>query len=359
MVGSPPRNYWVDDGEVTENPPSHLLDQRGRWILSPGGPVANTMAYLRPACEANRESRDNGSNPMIPLEIATASHRGQLPAPVPESESTRQRDRMSQPRKLRTLLPRPRPVADAGDVRATSRPHQPPPAQSQLPPHSSLHSGTQRENTVGKSFAFVSYRCTTATQVHNMTTGLRHPMVFATPQVRHMTAVPHSTSVRPTGPRVGSMTPVRQPTPTLAPLAAFRCDNSAQVHRRTAVSQHSSSFAPLAASNRGTYGQVGNTTRRFEYPSPPPQSSYYTAGIDPAPHRHGQVRTFPGPYYINREQAYRANQGRSSNWPVLNAEREHTLTYSESTPLFLDVSCEQCGSHNHFTAECPYLPEPQ
>lgn len=258
MVGSPPGNYWVDDGKVTENPPSRLLDQRGRWIPSPGGPVANALAFLRPACEANKEGRDNGSDPAISLEIAAASHRGHIFAPVPEFGTTRQRDRLSQPRQLRTLLPRPRPVADAPDVRATSRVHQPPPAKSQLPPPSRLHSGTQRENTAGKSSSFVSCRCTTAAPVHNMTTGLRHPMVFAplsdydhhhAPQVRHMTAVPHSLSVRRTGPRVGSMSTVRHPTPTLAPHVAFRRDHSAQIHHSTAVSQHSSSIAPLAVSN--------------------------------------------------------------------------------------------------------------
>lgn len=55
MVGSPTTNYWDDDDKITLNPPARLLDQSGQWIPLTMGPVANTLAFLRPACEADGE----------------------------------------------------------------------------------------------------------------------------------------------------------------------------------------------------------------------------------------------------------------------------------------------------------------
>ena len=55
MVGSPTTNYWDDDGKITLNPPARLLDQGGQWIPLTMGPVANTLAFLRRACEADGE----------------------------------------------------------------------------------------------------------------------------------------------------------------------------------------------------------------------------------------------------------------------------------------------------------------
>ena len=370
MGGSPTTNYWDDDGKITLNPPARLLDQSGQWIPSTMGPVANTLAFLRAACEAD------GEVATIPLQIVTHGRPRQHLASAPESENRRQRG-MTQQRELHTLSPRPRRVADAGKLTATthdvvtsSRPHQPP---LSLPFPSPVNISTQRRNNVGKSSSFVSGR-TTSTTVHNMTTGLQHPLPFApiagtghrpSPQIRHLATVPRALSVRRAGPTFGSSTAARQPTPKLD---------------------------PPAISDRVTHAQVDNTTRRSEYPSPPHQTSYYTAGIEPIYHPNGQVRTFSGPYFLSREQAY--NVGRWQQYPDLTSspptaatdrsQEDYSFQYIDpatssaellARPFHHDdeelvlsgelnhshasfhLSCNYC-SQDHLTSQCPYMPEP-
>lgn len=172
-------NYWVDDDKLTLNPPARLLDESGQWIPSTMGPVANTIEFLRPACEADRDSRCDGSDSndtgktrgakrkrqkvagKISLEIVTRALSARNLAPVAEFENTRQRG-MFQPRKLHPPFPRFRRVvnviATRHDVLSSPRYHRPPPTGSQLPLPKPLNTSTQRGNSVGKSSSFISDR---------------------------------------------------------------------------------------------------------------------------------------------------------------------------------------------------------
>lgn len=217
------------------------------------------------------------------------------------------------------------------------------------------------------------------------------------PRVRHTTTVHRTLPIRRTGPIVGSTTAARQPTPTLAPLTASGGDHQVQVHNRIAARQYPPSAAPVTFSDRGTYTPADVTTRVFEYPSPPRQSSYFTAGDELTYQRNGQVRMFPGPYFISREQAYKI--GRWQFYPALpsslaTAAIDQTREYNNNNrrgvsyidpatgaanifarsfphddevlvstaepnherPSF-HISCEHCGSQGHITIECPYMPE--
>ena len=175
MVGSPMRNSWVDDGKLALNPPARLLDQSSQWIPSTVGPLANTIKFPRPACEADRDNRRNGPDSndtnetrgakrkrqeidgTISLEIVPPARSARHLALVPEFENTRQRS-MFQPRKLYPPFPRTCRVANLTatrhDLLSSPRCHRPHPTKSQLPLPRPLNTSTQRGNTVGKSSLF-------------------------------------------------------------------------------------------------------------------------------------------------------------------------------------------------------------
>ena len=215
------------------------------------------------------------------------------------------------------------------------------------------------------------------------------------PRVGHTTTVHRTLPIRRTDPIVGSTTAARQPTPTLAPITASGGDHLAQVHNRIAARQYPPSAAPVTFCDRGNFTPIDVTTRVFEYPSPPRQSSYFTADDELTYQRNGQVRVFPGPYFLSREQAYKI--GRWKFYPAFpsslataasDQNREYynhnrlgvsyidpatgaadifarsfphddkvlvlTAEPNHERPSF-HISCEHCGSQGHITIECPLL----
>lgn len=206
--------------------------------------------------------------------------------------------------------------------------------------------------------------------------------------------VGHTTTVHPTlpvrrAPIVGSTTAARQPTATYDPLSAY--GGGHQVHNRIAARQYPPSAAPVTFCDHRTRTPIDVTTRVFEYPSPPRQTSYFTAGDEFIYQRNGQVRVFPGPYFISREQAYKIGRGHffpahpscpetaaiDQTREYNNNNRWEAAYIDPATDIFagcfpcddevvltaepnherasFHISCEHCGSQGHITIECPLV----